>query len=124
MRSPESQERSPEPPERSSDSQERSPDHSQERSEPQDISTAHIYEVVGEPQDETPDGSCDKEGGGATCQVLFSFEAGSDAELSVEEGELLWLLKSHDLTGNSEWWLVQKEEGAKGFVPASYLETN
>ena len=63
---------------------------------------------------ERPDGSCDKEGGGATCQVLFSFKAGSDAELSVEEGELLWLLKSHDLTGNSEWWLVQREGGAKG----------
>ena len=61
MRSPESQGRSPEPPERSPGSQERSPDHSQE---PQDISTAHIYEVVGGPQDETPDGSCDKEGVG------------------------------------------------------------
>ena len=123
-RSPEPQVRLPDQQVRSPEPQERSPD-SQERSlEPQDVSTEHIYEVVGEPQDETADGSCDKEGGGVTCQVLFSFEAGSDAELSVEEGELLWLLKSHDLTGNREWWLVQKEGGAKGFVPASYLETN
>ena len=124
MRTPDSQERSPELLERLAESQLRSPD-SQERSpESQDISTEHIYEVVREPQDETIDGSCDKEEGGATCQVLFSFDANSDVELSVEEGELLWLLKSHDLTGNNEWWLVQKEGGAKGFVPASYLETN
>ena len=45
VRSHESQERSPEPPERS-------PDHSQERSESQDISIEHVYEVVGGPQDE------------------------------------------------------------------------
>ena len=133
VKSPDSHERSPDSQERSSGSQERAPEQQegspelQERSpEPEDISTAaeHIYEVVGELEDETIDGSCDEEEGGATCRVLFSFDAGSDVELSVQEGELVWLLKSHDLTGNNEWWLVEKEGGAKGFVPASYLETN
>ena len=131
-RSPEPQERSPEPQERSPESQEKSPEplvrspDSQERSpESQEIGDEHIYEVVGEFQDEPAgDGSCDEEEGGATCQVLFSFDASSDAELSVEEGQLVWLLKSHDLTGNSEWWLVEKEGGAKGFVPANYLQTS
>ena len=46
-----SQERSPEPQKRSPEPPERSPNHSQERSEPQDISTEHVYEVVGGPQD-------------------------------------------------------------------------
>ena len=140
-----SQERSPEPRERLSKSQERSPDSlvrspvsqvgspdpqmrspdSQEQlPELQEAEAEHIYEAVDELHDEIGGGSHDEEEGGATYQVLFSFDANSDAELSVEEGELVWLLKSHDLTGNSEWWLVEKEGGAKGFVPATYLEIN
>lgn len=116
VRSPDSQERSPEPQARSPDLEEGSP-------ELEDIAE-HIYEVVGEHENETGDGSRDDEEGGATCQVLFTFDASGEAELSVEEGEMVWLLKSHDLTGNSEWWLVQKEGGAKGFVPSNYLEMN
>ena len=84
----------------------------------------HIYEIVEELQDEMGDGSCDTEEGGATCQVLYSFDASSEAELSVEVGETVWLLKSHDLNGNTEWWLVENVGGAKGFVPASYLESS
>ena len=126
VRSPDSQVRSPEP-------QVRSPDSQQQSCEPQEIEAEHIYEAVDELNDEVGGGSCEvEEGGGShdaveggtTYQVLFTFDANSDAELSVEEGELVWLLKSHDLTGNSEWWLVEKEGGTKGFVPASYLEIN
>ena len=55
-------------------------------------------------------------------QVIFSFSASSEVELSVEEGEWVWLIAAHDLTGNSEWWLVKNEGGAKGYVPANYLQ--
>lgn len=130
-RSPDSQVGSPEPQARSPDSrlgspepQVRSPDSQERLPELQETEGEHIYETVDELHDEMGGGSHDEEEGGATYQVLFSFDASSDAELSVEEGELVCLLKSHDLTGNSEWWLVEKEGGAKGFVPASYLEIN
>ena len=111
MRSPEAQLGSPDLQVRSPDSEDMSPE-------------GHIYEVVRELQDEMGDGSCDTEEAGTTCQVLFSFDASSEAELSVDEGETVWLLKSHDLTGNTEWWLVKSEGGAKGYVPASYLKFN
>jgi len=55
-------------------------------------------------------------------QVIFSFDANSEVELSVQEGEWVWLIEAHDLTGNNEWWLVKNEGGAKGYVPANYLQ--
>jgi len=55
-------------------------------------------------------------------QVIFSFEASCEVELSVQEGEWVWLIEAHDLTGNNEWWLVKNEGGAKGYVPANYLQ--
>jgi len=123
-RSPEPQERSPEPQERSPEPQEQSLDPQEQSPEPQERSP-ELTDGLVELEDETDDGSHDEEECGLTyCQVLYSFDAGSDVELSVEEGEWVWLLKSHDRTGNSEWWLVQKEGGAKGFVPANYLQSS
>jgi len=55
-------------------------------------------------------------------QVIFSFDASGELELSVQEGEWVWLIEAHDLTGNNEWWLVKNEGGAKGYVPANYLQ--
>ena len=64
-------------------------------------------------------GSHDSEG---QYQVIFSFDASSEVELSVQEGECVRLIEAHDLTGNNEWWLVKNEGGAKGYVPANYLQ--
>lgn len=122
-RSPEPQERSPEPQERSPELQERLPDPQEQSPESQERSPESTDELV--EVEDAVDGLHDEEESGLTyCQVLYSFDASSDVELSVEEGKWVWLLKSHDRTGNSEWWLVQKEGGAKGFVPANYLQSS
>ena len=31
------------------------------------------------------------------------------------------LVQSHDVEGNPEWWLVDKD-GKQGYVPANYLQ--
>ena len=51
----------------------------------------------------------------------FHFSARSTLELSVREGEIVDLVDSHDMDGNTEWWLVANAEGKQGYVPANYM---
>ena len=53
--------------------------------------------------------------------VDYTFEKEDAAELSVEEGVLVKVIRKHDKEGNSEWWLVQTAQG-RGYVPSSYLK--
>ena len=54
--------------------------------------------------------------------VEFDFEASSPAELSIHEGQMVSVLKMHDLQGNPEWWYVEEQENhLRGYVPASFL---
>ena len=51
----------------------------------------------------------------------YTFEKEDAAEMSVEEGTVVEVIRKHDKEGNSEWWLVQTAD-ARGYVPASYLK--
>eukprot|EP00794_Sanderia_malayensis_P016675 gene16675-18367_t len=53
--------------------------------------------------------------------VEFSFEREDDAEMSVEEGTIVNVLRKHDKEGNSEWWLIEASPSSRGYVPALYL---
>ena len=52
--------------------------------------------------------------------VEFSFEAQNAGELSVSEGDLVFVLGHSDSSGNPEWWLI-RFNNATGYVPQSYL---
>ena len=52
--------------------------------------------------------------------VEFSFEAQNAGELSVSEGDFVFVLGYSDSSGNPEWWLVHYNN-ATGYVPQSYL---
>ena len=50
----------------------------------------------------------------------YDFEALNKGELSVEEGQIVKIIRKHDSKGNPEWWLVE-HEGKQGYVPNNYL---
>ncbi len=50
----------------------------------------------------------------------FTFEKENDAEISMEEGNIVNVLRKCDKEGNSEWWLIETSNG-RGYVPALYL---
>jgi hypothetical protein len=52
--------------------------------------------------------------------ALYDFRADGEDELSVKEGERLYVL---EMDGD-EWWKCQNADGAEGVVPASYLEVS
>jgi len=51
----------------------------------------------------------------------YTFEKEDAAEMSIEEGTVVEVIRKHDKEGNSEWWLVQTAD-ARGYVPSSYLK--
>ena len=54
--------------------------------------------------------------------VLYDFDAEEQSvELSVQKGNIVYLIAPHDQLGCPDWWLVRKED-KKGYVPASYLK--
>jgi hypothetical protein len=52
-------------------------------------------------------------------KVLYDFEAQGDDEVSVKEGENIFILDSEKST---EWWMVRNASGKEGVVPSSYVE--
>lgn len=52
---------------------------------------------------------------------MYDFNARSRIELSIKTGEIVQVLQKHDLDGSEEWWQAEREDGQKGYVPASYL---
>ena len=52
--------------------------------------------------------------------VDYAFEKEDAAEISVEEGAVVRVIRKHDKEANPEWWLVQTAHG-RGYVPSSYL---
>uniref|UniRef100_UPI00398ED0B0 rho guanine nucleotide exchange factor 38 n=1 Tax=Pristiophorus japonicus TaxID=55135 RepID=UPI00398ED0B0 len=52
--------------------------------------------------------------------AVYSFQARSEHELSIEEYERVKIVKSSDLSGNKDWWLAEVK-GKRGYVPANYL---
>ncbi|XP_077862190.1 dynamin-binding protein-like, partial [Saccoglossus kowalevskii] len=50
----------------------------------------------------------------------WPFEANGPNEISLDEGTVVMIVNKHDIEGNLEWWLVDKN-GIQGYVPANYL---
>ncbi|CAG8450773.1 5257_t:CDS:10 [Paraglomus occultum] len=50
--------------------------------------------------------------------ILYDFNADGDDELTVREGESVWVVDS----SSTEWWKCRNENGEEGVVPASYVE--
>ncbi|KAI0032388.1 hypothetical protein K488DRAFT_50036 [Vararia minispora EC-137] len=50
--------------------------------------------------------------------ALYDFQAQGDDELSVTEGDKLWVVERD----GDEWWKVRNAHGEEGVVPASYIE--
>lgn len=67
-------------------------------------------------------GSADQrdENDGEPVVALYDFQGSSPDELSVQEGEQLYVVEKE----GDEWWKCRNEEGHEGVVPASYLEVS
>jgi len=52
--------------------------------------------------------------------ALYDFEGTGSDELTVQEGERLWIIEKE----GEEWWKCRNEDGIEGVVPASYLEVS
>ena len=56
-------------------------------------------------------------------RAIYAYTAASTDELSIEEGDLLYILEK----GDDDWWKVKKkvaadDDGPTGLVPQNYLE--
>ncbi|KAG1755728.1 hypothetical protein EDB19DRAFT_1891950 [Suillus lakei] len=56
---------------------------------------------------------------GELAVALYDFEGTGSDELTVQEGERLWIIEKE----GEEWWKCRNEHGIEGVVPASYLES-
>ncbi|KAI0217835.1 Dynamin-binding protein [Lamellibrachia satsuma] len=54
-------------------------------------------------------------------RAVYAFEARCPIEVTLRDGMLVKVVESHDLDGNTEWWLVETEDGCQGYAPANYL---
>lgn len=55
---------------------------------------------------------------GLEAVALYDFLAQGDDELSVAEGDALWVIEQD----GDEWWKCRNVSGGEGVVPASYVE--
>jgi len=55
---------------------------------------------------------------GLEAVALYDFQAQGDDELTVTEGDALWVIEQD----RDEWWKCRNVEGKEGVVPASYVE--
>lgn len=51
----------------------------------------------------------------------YTFVKENVAEITVEEGTVVKVIKKHDKESNPEWWLIEADHG-RGYVPSSYLK--
>lgn len=75
-------------------------------------------EPSGEEEEETEEDVQGTDDGEAAV-ALYDFEGTGSDELTVQEGERLWIIEKE----GEEWWKCRNEHGIEGVVPASYLET-
>ncbi|KAI0296116.1 hypothetical protein B0F90DRAFT_1116027 [Multifurca ochricompacta] len=55
---------------------------------------------------------------GLEAVALYDFQAQGDDELTVAEGDALWIIEKD----GDEWWKCRNVKGDEGVVPASYIE--
>eukprot|EP00042_Codosiga_hollandica_P054088 m.724510 g.724510 ORF g.724510 m.724510 type:complete len:1075 (+) comp58836_c0_seq2:32-3256(+) len=56
----------------------------------------------------------------AICQ--YDFRADNPTEIDVAENAYVTVVQQYDLKGNKEWWLIKRQDGVQGYVPANYLQ--
>ncbi|KAH9031363.1 SH3 domain-containing protein [Lactarius pseudohatsudake] len=59
-----------------------------------------------------------EEAEGLEAAALYDFQAQGDDELTVAEGDALWIIEQE----GDEWWKCRNIKGDEGVVPASYIE--
>lgn len=59
-----------------------------------------------------------EEAEGLEATALYDFQAQGDDELTVAEGDALWIIEQE----GDEWWKCRNTKGDEGVVPASYIE--
>ncbi|KAI9464442.1 hypothetical protein BJY52DRAFT_1249080 [Lactarius psammicola] len=59
-----------------------------------------------------------EEAEGLEAVALYDFQAQGDDELTVAEGDALWVIEQE----GDEWWKCRNTRGDEGVVPASYIE--
>ena len=59
-----------------------------------------------------------EEAEGLEAVALYDFQAQGDDELTVAEGDALWVIEQE----GDEWWKCRNTKGDEGVVPASYIE--
>jgi hypothetical protein len=52
-------------------------------------------------------------------KVLYDFEAQGDDEVSVKEGETIYIINDEE---SPEWWMVKTASGKQGVIPSTYVE--
>ncbi|KAF5093709.1 hypothetical protein D0Z00_003917 [Geotrichum galactomycetum] len=52
-------------------------------------------------------------------KVLYDFEAQGDDEVSVKEGETIYIINDEE---SPEWWMVKTGSGKQGVIPSTYIE--
>ena len=57
---------------------------------------------------------------GLEAVALYDFQAQGDDELTVAEGDALWIIEQE----GDEWWKCRNVDGSEGVVPASYVEVS
>jgi actin cytoskeleton-regulatory complex protein SLA1 len=57
---------------------------------------------------------------GLEAVALYDFQAQGDDELTVAEGDALWIIEQD----GDEWWKCRNVHGGEGVVPASYVEVS
>ena len=72
------------------------------------------------PRSASPDQAQQEEIEGLEAVALYDFQAQGDDELSVAEGDALWVIEQD----GDEWWKCRNGNGNEGVVPASYVEVN
>jgi len=55
---------------------------------------------------------------GLEAVALYDFQAQGDDELTVAEGDTMWIIEQD----SDEWWKCRNVQGEEGVVPASYVE--
>lgn len=91
-------------------------------SEPEIIPSREEAEVEVEEPEEEPAAEREEEEdeGGERASVLYDFTADGEDEMSVHEGETLYVLERD----TDEWWKCRNTQGDEGVVPANYLEVS
>ena len=57
---------------------------------------------------------------GETVRAVYAYEADTDVELTIAEGDLLTVVSRSDNAGNTDWLYVEDAFGKRGYVPRGY----